>query len=117
MTSITLDSEPVLTFFTKYWPLILPIAVVVAGGLITGFFAVINRRGEARTKQKASVPPTWPEMWARIDALDARVDKLEKENETLRREKGEIFAHVVTLERMIPEPPPRPRWELHALPE
>lgn len=122
-TIVNASDGAVVTFLTKYWPLITPLAVVVAGAVATGIFSIWNRRGEAKTKAKAPLPPTWPEMWARIDKLEERITALEAENDALKddlaaqkREKAEIFHHVVKLERLVPEPPPRPQWELHILP-
>lgn len=52
----------------------LPLIAGVAVALIAGAFAVYQRvRGEKR-----QLPPTWPEMWARMDALELRVAARDK---------------------------------------
>lgn len=104
-------------FIRVWWPLLLPLVIAFTGAVATGVFTIWNRKGENKDRQHAPLPPTWPEMWARIDALEKRnerleerVEALEKENQGLRDQKAEIVKHVVMLENMITEPPPRPTW-------
>ena len=95
------------------WPVILPFLLLIVGGSVTGVFVIINRRGGDKTKAKVPLPPTWPEMWARIDALEKRVGTLEDDKEKLERINTAMLTHVRLIESMIPTPPgapKRPDW-------
>lgn len=73
---------------SDWWvPWIAPAAVVVAA-IAAGVFALINRQ----RAEKVPLPPTWPEMYARMDAQDKRIDDLEKRIEARDR----AFASVLT---------------------
>jgi len=95
------------------WPILLPFLLLLFGGSVTGLWVIINRRGGDKTKAKVPLPPTWPEMWARIDALEKRVGVLEDEKEALQRTNGAMLAHIRILEGAYPTPPgapKRPDW-------
>jgi hypothetical protein len=68
--------DPLGDWFTKWWPLWLPLLVVIVGGIVTGVFAIINRRGGEKEKSRAPLPPTWPEMWQRINKLEGLVHQI-----------------------------------------
>lgn len=51
----------------------LPLIGLAVGGLIAGGFAIANRRGGERAARLRQLPPTWPEMWKRLDELEERV--------------------------------------------
>jgi hypothetical protein len=105
---------------TVWWPLIIPAAAVIIGGIIAGTFAVANRRGGEKAARKSPLPPTWPEMWARLDEqgrkiaeLEAKVGVLEDDKEDLMSERAELLEYVNDLENMVPNPPGLParrRW-------
>jgi hypothetical protein len=140
MTTLITMSDAANTFgtpewFGTWWPVYSPIILLVLGGIITGTYAIVNRRGGERARNKNAPPPTWPEMWKRIDEQDTRIDELneiitdmksehgreiqnmkdahEQERRAWRDERMEIIHHVKVLEDLVPTPPgvpPRP-WE------
>lgn len=100
----------VAQWFATWWPIWSPIALLLLGGLITFATAAWNRRGGERAARRNPLPPTWPEMWARIDAQDQKIDALEARIAIDQKEKAEIIRHVKTLEAGYPNPPgPPPR--------
>lgn len=114
-------------WFAAWWPLWAPFLLLAVGGSITGIWALITRRDGEKVARKNPLPPTWPEMWARIDAqdtriaaqdekIDAQADEITELRRALKvteREKEQIISHVQTLEAGYPNPPgppPRP-WK------
>jgi hypothetical protein len=95
------------------WPVILPFLLLAFGGSVTGIWVIVNRRGSDKAKANTPLPPTWPEMWARIDQLETRVSTLEDEKEILHRTSTAMLAHIKVLEEIVPNPPgvpSRPDW-------
>lgn len=102
--------------FLRWWPIWSPAALLLLGGMSGGIWVIISRRGGEKAARRNPLPPTWPEMWARIDKQEERIDALELALAHEQREKAEIVAHVRTLEAGYPNPPgppPRP-WALAA---
>ena len=56
----------------------IPITIGLILGGAGGVWAILNRRGGQRFAAKHPAPPTWPEMWARMEAQEKRIDGLEK---------------------------------------
>jgi len=76
---------------TVFLPLITGIILTVGGGI----FAIYQLRLKYRKDQERPLPPTWPEMWAKISELD---DKLKAQEETTeKRDKaiGNILTAIV----------------------
>lgn len=120
-------SPEVSAWFATWWPLWSPFALLVVGGSVTGIWLMVNRRDGERAARKAPLPPTWPEMWARLDAQDVRIEALENDlaeskeevrglrSETRRKDDqiDELITHILKLEHLIPTPPgppARPSW-------
>lgn len=100
-------------WFAMWWPIWAPIVLLLIGGASTGTWVIVSRRGGERAARRNPLPPTWPEMWARIDAQDTRIDALELALASEKSQKAEIIRHVKTLEAGYPNPPgppPRP-WK------
>jgi hypothetical protein len=70
------NPDTVGEWIAKWWPLWSPLLVVIVGGIITGIFMLVNRRGGEKEKNKTPLPPSWPEMWQRIDKLEGLVRQL-----------------------------------------
>ena len=93
----------VAEWFGVWWPIWSPIVLLILGAITTGIITAWNRRGGEKVARRSPLPPTWPEMWARIDDLEKRLEAVEAERD-------EIIAHVKTLEAGYPNPPgPPPR--------
>jgi hypothetical protein len=77
------------------WPL------VVAGlsGILTGIWAIINRKGGERFQQNTLLPPTWDTVYARLDALDARVKERDERIEALSADLDELNRRMVARDR------------------
>lgn len=94
-----------------WWPMWTPLLVAI----IYGAFAVINRRGTEKHKNRQPAPPTWPEMWQRIDKLEKKVTAVTTAYNNLR----EVFTDYI--ERVqsggSPELTNDERDRLEALPE
>lgn len=60
------------------WLQILPLIIGVLIAVLSGVFAIINRRGGEKQTQTRSTPPTWPEMWDRLETLAERIRTLEQ---------------------------------------
>lgn len=96
--------------FLKWWPIWSPILLLLVGSSATGIWVLLNRRGGEKAARRNPLPPSWPEMWARIDEQDTRIDALETALARVQHEKAEIIRHVKTLEAGYPDPPgPPPR--------
>lgn len=50
-----------------------PAVCLVAAAVVAGRYTIKNRREGDAAARRNSVPPTWPEMWARMDALETRI--------------------------------------------
>lgn len=110
----------VAQWFATWWPIWSPIVVLILGGASTGIWVMVNRRDGDKTARKNPLPPTWPEMWARIDIQDGRIDALERElraagaeNDRKDDQIDDLITHILKLELLVPSPPgppPRPAW-------
>lgn len=107
----------VAAWFALWWPIWSPLALLLLGSASAGVWAIVTRRGGEKAARRNPLPPTWPEMWARLDAQDQKMDRQDAEIAELKRmlgveqrEKAEIIRHVKTLEAGYPNPPgPPPR--------
>lgn len=46
---------------------------LVLAAIVAGRYTVKNRRDAALAASKSPLPPTWPEMWERMDNLEERM--------------------------------------------
>ena len=69
-------------FWEAFW---LPIIIGTVLASVGGIWAYINRRGGQRFQHRNPLPPTWPEMWARLDGYEKKLDQLEEDNKALRK--------------------------------
>lgn len=103
--------------FMRWWPIWGPAVVLVLGSSATGVWVIISRRGGEKAARRSPLPPTWPEMWQRIDDQRSRIDEQDKRidelEDQLRTQRSEMIAHIVALEALVPNPPgppARPIW-------
>lgn len=108
--------------FLRWWPIWSPALLLILGGASTGIWVIVNRRGGEKAARKNPLPPTWPEMWARIDAQDEKIDELERlllaatgevgtlTSEVKRRDDqiDQLIQHILRLEPLVPTPPGPP---------
>lgn len=52
-----------------------PIVLGVLGTVGAGIWALINRLGSEKFRQRALPPPTWPDMWKRMEEQRVRMDE------------------------------------------
>lgn len=100
-------------WFATWWPIWAPFALAIVAACAAGLWALYNRRDGEKAARTNPLPPTWPEMWARIDAQDQRIEKLERQLVEADELYDEVIHHVRTLEAGYPDPPgppPRP-WK------
>ena len=71
-----------------FLPIISAILVVVIGGVI----GIYQMRYGRRKDQERPLPPTWPEMWAKISELD---DKLKAQEETIEK-RDKALGNILT---------------------
>lgn len=81
--------------------------------------ALADARATRRSRD-APAPPSWPEMWARMDAQEAETRRLREDVDRLRATEGRLVVWVQTLHRgiedgTIPPLPPLPEWLAHIL--
>lgn len=53
-----------------------PLAGVILAAVIGGIVTLVVKFGGDGKARKVPVPPTWPEMWARMDALEREQEEL-----------------------------------------
>lgn len=51
----------------------IPAVAVTFAAVVAGWFTIKNRREADKATSTNSVPPTWPEIWERMDALEKRI--------------------------------------------
>ncbi len=68
-----------------------PLWASLGGGVLLLVGAYLARRYSKRYP----APPTWPEMWARIEALESRLDETEAAQEAERRVVGGILTKLL----------------------
>jgi hypothetical protein len=85
-----------------------PLWAAIGGGIVVGIFRLVEHlRGERRP-----APPTWPEMWARIDAQDARIEAMEEHN----RERDQaVLSILTTVAESWPRDAPKPEFDQDAI--
>lgn len=92
-------------------------AVALAGAWGTwamGRKALADARATRRSRD-APAPPSWPEMWQRMDAQEEETRRLRVDVDRLRANEGRLISWVSTLHRgidngTIPPLPPLPAW-------
>lgn len=47
--------------------------LALIGVVVTGIFLIVNRRGGDRARRTDLIPPTWPEINARMDLQDKKI--------------------------------------------
>lgn len=85
-------------------PIIVAIIMVTGGGI----WAIVNRRGGDKTRLKVPPPPTWPEMWARMEAQDSKIEQLESRIEVRDRAFTNILADAA---KQWPKDAPGPTFD------
>jgi hypothetical protein len=85
-----------------------PLWAAIGGAIVVGIFRLVEHlRGERRP-----APPTWPEMWARIDAQDARLEAMEEHN----RERDQaVLSILTTVAESWPRDAPKPEFDADAI--
>ena len=69
----------------------------------------------ATRSRDAPAPPSWPEMWARMDAQEEETRRLRADVDRLREAEGRLVSWVAALHQgiddgTIPPLPPLPDW-------
>ena len=57
-----------------------------------GIWVIINRRGGDKARERVPLPPTWPEMWARMEAQDKKIEAMEQRVEARDRAFTSVLA-------------------------
>lgn len=65
-------------WFEENLPWLLPVMGGIAVAIITGIVTLVVKFGGDSKSRKVPIPPTWPEMWARMDALETEQEELRK---------------------------------------
>ena len=90
--------------------------LATAYGLIAG-----GRKALADARAtKTSPPPSWPEVWARMDRQQEEIDELRADVQGLRQTEGRLVGwvgrlHAGITDGTIPPLPPIPDWLDHLL--
>lgn len=71
-------------WLSVWWPIYAPFVALIVGGASTGVWAVVTRRGGEKAKRNDLVPPTWPEIYARMRELEARAAAAEERADDVR---------------------------------
>lgn len=92
-------------------------AIVALAGAWGTWAAGRKALADARATKKtpAPAPPSWPEMWQRMDAQETETRRLREDVDRLRANEGRLIMWVQTLHRgidegAIPPLPPLPAW-------
>lgn len=92
-----------------------PLWAAIGGAIVVGIFRLVERvRGERKP-----APPTWPEMWARIDAQRARIDaqdeRIEAMDERNRQRDQAVLSILNTVAESWPRDAPKPEFDADAI--
>lgn len=83
------------------WPLFVGLLLSAVGAL----WAFLNRKGSESYDSRTLRPPTWPEVWARIDAQDARLEEqsqqIEDQSEQIETLKKEFANQTGAIKRLL----------------
>jgi hypothetical protein len=88
------NPDPIGEWITRWWPVWSPLLVVALSAIITGIFLIVNRRGGEKEKSRNPLPPSWPEMWQRIDKLEGLVRQLTDDYGRLKERFNEYVERV-----------------------
>lgn len=72
---------------TEWWSWPLVVGAVLS--VLSAVWAFLNRKGTERHEKRTLRPPTWPEVWSRMENQDARI---EAQDEKLEQQAQDIGA-------------------------
>lgn len=76
--------NPAQEWIATWWPIYAPFVALLVGGASTGIWAIVTRRGGEKAKRTDLVPPTWPEIYKRMEALEERAEAAEARADDVR---------------------------------
>lgn len=89
------------------------IVVIPLGGVIAaGVLAWLRLAWSKRHTENVPLPPTWPQMWERMEAQDDRIESLE---ERIKVRDQAFLSILTTLSESWPAHVPKPEFDAAAL--